>query len=42
MLTSIRARWPEKGGFVLNRPVGLKQYTFLHFLTEVQIEIDGE
>jgi len=42
MLTDIRARWPEKGGFALNRPVGLKEYTFLHFITEVQIKINGQ
>lgn len=42
MLTDIRARWPEKGKFVIDRPVGLKEYTFLHFITEMQIIINGE
>ena len=41
MLLSIRAEWPEKAGFSIDRPVGLDAYTFLHFLTEMKIEING-
>ena len=42
LLTRIRHRWPEKKGFQLVRPRGYPEYTFLHFLTPVILQVDGE
>lgn len=39
ILYSIRHDWPEKAGFMISRPQGHTKYTFLHFLTPVQIRI---
>ena len=41
-ITRARHAWPEKAGFVLDRPKGLPEYTFLHFLESVEILVDGE
>ena len=40
-LQSIRHDWPEKEGFMISRPNGHKAYTFLHFTTPVQIQVQG-
>lgn len=40
-ISSVRHLWPEKSGFVINRPGGHPEYTFLHFLNSVDIVIDG-
>lgn len=39
MITKIRHDWPEKAGFFISRPNGAKDYTFLHFITSVQINL---
>ena len=41
-ITQIRHDWPEKTGFMISRPNGHKQYTFLHFTTPVNILVDGQ
>ena len=40
ILHSVRHDWPEKAGFLISRPVGHPKYTFLHFLTPIQIQIE--
>ena len=42
MITRIRHDWPEKEGFILSRPNGDKEFTFIHFITPVKIVIDGK
>ena len=42
LIHSIRHDWPEKAGFVISRPKGHPQYTFLHFSTPVRICVGGE
>ena len=42
LLHSVRHDWPEKAGFLISRPQGLGNYTFLHFSTPVQFRIHGE
>lgn len=39
---SLRHLYPERAGFLINRPNGHPQYTFLHFLTPIDILIDGK
>ena len=41
-ITRARHAWPEKAGFVIDRPKGLQEYTFLHFFESVEILVDGE
>lgn len=41
-LKSIRHRWPEKPGIIIHRPVGHKHHTFLHFIRDAKITINGE
>lgn len=41
-ITDIRHDWPEKAGFTLVRPAGIETYTFLHFMSSVEIVINGE
>ena len=41
-ITKIRHDYPEKAGFNLVRPNGHPKYTFLHFLTPVEIIIKGK
>lgn len=41
-LTKIRHDYPEKTGFTLIRPNGHKDYTFLHFLSPVEIMVKGK
>lgn len=36
-ITRIRYRWPEKAGFVLERPHGAPEYILLHFLSPATI-----
>lgn len=36
----IRHDWPEKAGFLISRPNGHSQFTFLHFTTPVTIQIN--
>ena len=38
-VTLARHAWPEKEGFTIHRPRGLRQYTFLHFFDSVQLRI---
>lgn len=40
MVLSAHHRWPERAGFLLNRPVGIETYTFLHFFSSVHIRIN--
>ena len=42
VITRARHAWPEKAGFVIDRPKGLPEYTFLHFHNSVEILVDGE
>ncbi len=39
VLHSVRHDWPEKAGFLISRPDGWPQYTFLHFLTPMNLRI---
>ena len=41
-ITRARHAWPEKAGFVIDRPKGLPEYTFLHFFESVEILVDGK
>lgn len=41
-IESIRHEWPEKAGFCISRPLGIKKYTFLHFYNSVDILSDGK
>ncbi len=38
-VTQIRHAWPEPAGFLIRRPVGRPDYTFLHFFNGVEILI---
>lgn len=38
-LLGIRHDWPEQSGFTISRPLGIENYTFLHFMTPVQITV---
>ena len=40
-VTRARHAWPEKAGFLIDRPRGLQEYTFLHFHNSMEILIDG-
>ena len=40
-ITDIRHAWPEAAGFLMNRPNGHPEYTFLHFYNSVRIEYNG-
>jgi len=39
LLTRVRHQWPEAKGFQLVRPKGYPEYTFLHFLTPVTLQL---
>lgn len=41
VLTRVRHKWPEAKGFQLVRPRGYPEYTFLHFLTPVTMQLNG-
>lgn len=41
-ISSIRHDWPEPSGFTISRPNGWPDYTFLHFLSPVQLLCQGE
>ena len=41
-ITRARHAWPEPGGFAINRPYGLKEYTFLRFHGSVKLLVNGE
>ena len=41
LLYGIRHAWPEQAGFCLNRRNGYPGYSFVHFLTSVEIVIDA-
>ena len=41
-ITRARHGWPEKSGFTIHRPQGLKTYTFLHFWNSVELLLDGQ
>lgn len=41
LITQCRHSWPERKGFIINRPHGLREGTFLHFLNEVEILVQG-
>ena len=42
LLHSVRHDWPEKAGFLISRPDGWPQYTFLHFLTPMNLRLEGK
>ena len=39
---SIRHDWPEKAGFLISRPKGLPEHTFLHFKNPIHMRIGNE
>ena len=39
---AIRHDWPEKAGFVISRPHGREDYTFLHFMRSMEISVGEE
>lgn len=41
-ITRCRHLWPEKKGFIIDRPHGLREHTFLHFLNEVDLLVNGQ
>ncbi len=40
-ITGCRHEWPEKAGFILDRPKGVPYYIFIHFKTPVRYTIEG-
>lgn len=36
-IVTLRHEWPEKAGFVINRPLGYPKYTLLHFFNSVEL-----
>ena len=40
-ITDIRHAWPAKAGFCLNRLNGRPDYTFVHFISSVEIRLNG-
>ena len=40
-ITNVRHAWPNPPGFMLDRPHGHRDYTFLHFITSVEFRLDG-
>lgn len=42
LVTRVRHDWPEKAGFLISRPNGHPQYTFLHFSTTVDFRLQGK
>lgn len=41
-ITRARHGWPEKSGFIINRPRGWNSYTFIHFWNSVELLVDGQ
>lgn len=41
-IIAVRHDFPERAGFKIHRPVGRKDYTFLHFEQKMIIEINGK
>ena len=41
-ITRARHAWPEGKGFLLHRPRGIKEWTFLHFHSSVRILVRGQ
>lgn len=41
-ITQARHAWPERAGFIINRPKGLRVYTFLHFFGSVGLLVKGK
>lgn len=41
-IIAVRHDYPERAGFKIYRPMGRKDYTFLHFEQKMTIEIDGK
>ena len=41
-VTRCRHDWPEDAGWIMNRPYGISECVFLHFLTPVQLKLHGE
>ena len=41
-ITGVRHAFPEKPRFLIDRKTGHKDYTFLHFITPIRMEIEGE
>ena len=41
-LVQVRHRYPEQAGFVLDRPKGLDEFVFVHFLTPVVLTMNGK
>lgn len=42
IISGIRHDWPEKAGFLISRPEGLEEYTFLHFTTAAQFRFGDQ
>ncbi|MGN0478542.1 MAG: helix-turn-helix domain-containing protein [Hominenteromicrobium sp.] len=41
-ILAIRHDWPEKAGFMISRPHGRADYTFLHFMRSMEISVGGK
>jgi hypothetical protein len=42
IIHNIRHEWPEKAGFVLDRPNGPSEYIFLHYFNPVDLLCKNE
>lgn len=41
-ITNIRHAWPERSGFVIDRPAGTEDFVFLHFWNPVELLVQGK
>ncbi len=41
-ITRCRHDWPENAGWIMNRPLGINEYVFLHFLTPVDLLLNSQ
>lgn len=41
-ITRIRHAWPERGGFLIDRPKGCPEYVFLHFWHPMRLRLGSE
>lgn len=41
-IIAVKHDYPERAGFIINRPFGRSDYTFLHFEEKMTVELDGQ
>lgn len=41
-IIAVKHDYPERAGFVINRPFGREDYTFLHFEEKMTVELEGQ